>query len=221
MEDRFYAKLWIHWVYLLLFGSASLVLLVGGWLFWFKGMRDAVGELRPDFGRIMFIFGLCFLPVAAEKMFGVAARMRPLIRCYREGIEFRIIGRSTLDGLPFVPFPLRIAWPVLSLSGFRSHRMRLLWSDFRDARVSGFAMAYVLTCYGLATDVKTGKVTSSVSYPQVAFRDSLQHISDMLNVLAIHPDLRENLPSWSGTWEQGRLHGPQQTSGSAPRPSPS
>lgn len=188
-----------------------MFLLIVGWLFWFGGMRDALGELRPDSGRIPFIFGLCFLPVAAEKMFSVAARMRPLIRCYREGIELRIIGRSALDGIPFVPFPLRIAWPVLSLSGFRSQRMRLRWSDFREARVSGFAMAYVLTCYGLATDVKTGKVTSSVSYPQVAFRDSLQHISDMLNVLAIHPELRDNLPSWSGTLEQGMPDAREQT----------
>jgi hypothetical protein len=197
MQDRFAAKTWIYWVQLVLFGGMGLFAVTLGTLFWTGAMTDASGEHRPQAGPPMLIVGCGMLAVAALAAFNIVGRIPPLIRCYREGIECNLVGASSLDGVPLVPGLVRVAWAVLSLQGFRSQRVRIPWSQFEGAAVSGFPMAYVLTVSGVATNLKTGSVTHGVTFAQVALTDHPQRVADILNYLAAEPAWRAQLAGWA------------------------
>ena len=49
-----------------------------------------------------------------------------------------------MGGVPLVPGLVRVAWAILSLQGFRSHRVRIPWPQFEGAAVSGFPNMFVL-----------------------------------------------------------------------------
>ena len=97
-------------------------------------ITDANGNVRPQAGQILVVGGCCFLAVAALAIFNILARMTPVIRCYREGIECKLIGVSSLDAVPLVPGLVRLAWTILSFQGFRSQRVRIPWSQFAGGR---------------------------------------------------------------------------------------
>ena len=83
-------------------GSFALFSLVLGVMFWTGAMTDANGETRPDGGPPMVITGICLLVAGILALFNIIGRFTPLIRCYREGIEFNLVGATSLDGVPMV-----------------------------------------------------------------------------------------------------------------------
>src|SRR5688572_13717295 len=87
MRDRFRAKTWILWAQLLVFGPAGVVLLVMGILMWIGVVRKPDGELQREAGPPATISGVVALVFVAMIATNLAARRRPIIRCYREGIE--------------------------------------------------------------------------------------------------------------------------------------
>ncbi len=164
MQDRFRAKTWIYQAQLIGCGSFGAFGVIFGVLFWTGTMKDALDKPRPEAGPPMVIVGSCLLAVATLALSAIIARMTPLIRCYREGIECNLVGVTSLDNVPLVPGLVHVAWSILSLQGFRSHRVRLPWSQFVGANVRGIPMAYALTLSGAVFNLKTGRKTGSVFF---------------------------------------------------------
>jgi hypothetical protein len=197
MQDRFYAKTWIFWAKLLLLGGIGLFTVVFGVLFWTGTMVDANGAARPQAGPPMTIIGTFLLMAAGLAFFDIIARIPPLIRCYREGIECNVIGTTSLDGCQLIPGIAQTAWAILSLQGFRSQRFRAPWTDFSGADVGGSPMAYVLLLEGSFANPMSGKVIHDLLYQQVDFSDDPQFIASILNGFAQDDTLRKQLSSWS------------------------
>lgn len=195
MQDRYYGKIWIYVAQLVIFGLLGVFGLTMGLLFWTEVLHDANDEPRPETIVPLGILGLVFLALAVLAAFNIAARRAPLVRCYREGLECRLIGATSLDEIPLVPMPIRIAWSLLTLEGFRVRRVRVLWSRFQGAQVDGVAMAYVLTIFGSLQNVRTGRISTRVSFGQIALRDHPEDVADALNDLAADPERRRQLPA--------------------------
>lgn len=196
MQDRFRAKTWFLWAKFIALGGLGCFSLVFGVLFWTGAMTSASGRSQPAAGPPMVIIGVCLVVVAILAAVSIAGRARPLIRCFREGIELNIVGATSLDEVPLVPGTVRLAWAILSLQGFRSTSMRIAWPDFRKAEVSGIRMAYVLRVQGTAVDVRSGAAWSSIGFQQVALADDPHSVAEALNHLGASPEERERLPSW-------------------------
>lgn len=77
---------------------------------------------------------------------------RPRIAIYREGIEIRMIGMTSLDHVPFIPVSIRVAFEVLSLQGFRLRSFFIAWQDLESANVYGFPMSRTLRIEGRAVE---------------------------------------------------------------------
>ncbi len=199
MQDRFRGKTWIYWAQLVACGYLGLFSVIFGALFWTGAMTDAKGEVRPQAGPPMVIIGCCLLAVMILAAFNIVARIPPIIRCYREGIECNLVGATSLDGIPFMPGLVRVGWTILSLQGFRSQQMRILWPQFGGALVGGIPMAYVLSLNGAITNLRTGSVTHGIAFNQVALKDHPERVADALNRFAADPASRERLSSWTLT----------------------
>ena len=199
IQDRFRGKTWIFWAQLLGCGGLGLFGVVFGPLFWTGTLTDANGEVRPQAGPPLTIIGLCLLTVAVLAAFNIVGRIRPIIRCYREGIECNLVGATSLDGVPLVPGLVRVAWTILSLQGFRSQRVRTSWTEFHGAQVSGTPMACVLSLNGSFANLKTCRVTHGVAFKQVALTDHPEHVAGTLNRFAADVAMRHQLSSWSSS----------------------
>jgi len=210
MRDQFRGKTWIFWAQLIGCGCLGMFSLIFGTLFWSGAMTDANGQVRREAGPPMVIIGFCLAAVAVKAAVDIAARVGPVIRCYREGIECKIIGATSLDGMP-VPGLVRIAWGLVSLQSFRSRRLRVEWSHFRGAEVGGYPMAYVLTLSGGFTNLTDGGVVDVVRFQQVALRTHPEQVADALNHFACDADLRDRLASWGhGSRELEEMSGASQ-----------
>ena len=196
MHDRFRGKTWIYWAQLIICSGMGSFSILFGSLFWTGAMKDANGEVRPDAGPPMVIIGCVLVAVGVLALFNILGRIAPIVRCYRDGIECNLVGATSLEGIPLIPGMFRVAWAILSLQGFRSQRVRILWSQFAGAHVGGFPMAYVLTLSGTVTNVKTGRVTHAVAFKQVALTDHPQRVADVLNRFALSVGERGSLPQW-------------------------
>lgn len=196
MQDRFRGKTWIYGAQLAVCGALGLFSVAFGALFWTGTITDANGQVRPQAGPPMVIIGSCLLAVAVLAIFNIVGRVAPIIRCYREGIECNLVGATSLDGVPLVPGLVRVAWTILSLQGFRSQKVRVLWSEFRGARIDGMPMAYVLCISGAITNVKTGRVTQCIVFAQAALKDHPKQVAEALNIVAAEPARRGQLSSW-------------------------
>lgn len=199
IRDRFRGKTWIYWAQMIGCGGLGLFSVIFGALFWTGTMTDANGEVRPQAGPPMVIIGCCLLAVAVLAVFNIVGRIPPIVRCFREGIECNLVGATSLDGVPLVPGLVRVAWTILSLQGFRSQRLRVVWTEFGGAQVGGIPMAYVLSLNGAFTNLRTGQTTNEIVFKQAALKDHPERVADTLNQLAADPDRREQLSSWPST----------------------
>jgi hypothetical protein len=195
-RDRFRAKTWIYRAQLFIFGPFGLFAAGFGIACSTGRMTNADGEPVPRTTAVplLIVAGFMFV-TAALALFNLIARATPTIRCYREGIECKLIG-AVSPVARALPSKLRFLWMIVTLQGFRSASYRMRWSDFRGAQVTGTAMDYNLTLLGRATNVITGKTSAALTFPQVYFVDRLQTIAEALNEFAMHPELREGLGKW-------------------------
>lgn len=196
MRDRFFAKTWIHWAKLLVFLPLGAFAIVAGVLFWTGTLTDAHGVVRPSGGPPLVIFGCLFIFVAAMALARILASIRPIIRCYRSGIECNLAGVTSVDGIPLVPGVIRVAWAIFSTQGFRAQRLRIQWDHFHGAEVRGLPMALVLAVHGTATNVSAEFAASVITFKQAALREHPQEVAESLNHLAGNSTRRDQLPDW-------------------------
>lgn|SRR5579883_379674 len=122
-ETRFRAKTWIFRARVIGLGFFTLFGMIYGPLFLTGAMKDAMG--RPARGAGIGITAVTlgfFLPAFAIAFFNLGVRRPPLVRICREGIEARLIGGTSLDGVPSVPGLVRFYWGLLSTQSFSESR---------------------------------------------------------------------------------------------------
>ncbi len=194
-KTQFRARTWIFRAQLLLFGFFCAIGLTMGPLF-IAGMKDAQGRPAPEAGFwLTTITAGVFLPAFARALFDLRARKRPLVSLWREGIQVRLIGRTSLDGVPGVPNLIRFAWGVLSTQSFRSRTRLALWEEIQGAWVEGLPAMRILIIEGefwSTNDVCD--VEPRILFHQVDFRDSLPEIADAIQSCSADPN---QLSSWS------------------------
>jgi hypothetical protein len=199
VQDQFRGKTWIFWAQFIASGALGGFAVLFGVLYWTGAMTDAGGRVRPEAGPPMVITGSFLLVVAALAAFNIVGRITPIIRCFREGIECNLVGATSLDRVPLVPGSLRLAWSILTLQGFRSQRVRILWPEFRGAEVRGLPMVYILLLHGTATNLGTGSTAPEVKFKQVAFKADPREVADALNRFAADPECRAQLATWTSS----------------------
>jgi hypothetical protein len=196
MPAAFRAKTWIYRAEFILFTLLAAFALSFGPLFWTGRLRDIHDQPRPETGLILVIVGIACGGAAALAGFNVAARRKPLLVCYREGVQAHLIGITSLDNVPFVPLVVRGAFAIVSLQGFRVQLGRIPWEVFERAEVSGFPMHYVLTLYGRVINPAAGQIITNLSFAQVDLIDPPHVLADAINAIAADPTRRDRLPSW-------------------------
>ncbi len=165
-------------------------------------MEAPDGRPARDAGAALTGITVAFLvPATAMAWSQIRAKKAPLVRICREGIEVRLIGRTTLDGVPGVPGLVRVVWAFLSRQGFRTCILRAPWDGFHGARVEGLPAMRVLIIDAAFTQAPGsapcvgGTAVNQVVFNQVAFVKPLQDIVDAIRFYH-EAARRPDLPGW-------------------------
>ncbi len=202
MPTQFMAKRWVFVVQAIFFGAFAAFGLILGPLFLFGFMKDVKGNPATDAGIALTSMSLPFVLIFALAIYNLKARRRPLLRLCREGIEFVLIGSSSLDGIPMIPGLVRLAWLILSTQGFRQQVVCIPWRDFECATVSGPPMDHCLTIEDSLSLVTSQALplgtyaTDRIVLREATFRTPLAEIATAINLHASKPDARGGLASW-------------------------
>ena len=176
-QTQFYGKTWIYWSQSIIFGLFTIFGLIMGPLFLTGTMERADGKPCTEAGIAITAVTLVFmLPAFVLAVFNFRIRQAPLVRICREGIEARLIGRTSIDGIPLVPAQVRLLWGFISTQIFRARLLRVLWPDLGDAQVTGLPAMRVLSIAGVFREIPDGllivtePVANRVTFQQVDFK---------------------------------------------------
>src|SRR5262249_51405640 len=135
-ETRFQAKTWIFLPTAIFMGLFIVFGLIMGPLYLTGTMKRVDGKPATDAGIAITAVTLAFfVPAFVLAVFNLQVRRAPLVRICREGIEARLIGQTSLDGVPLVPATVRFYWGFISTQSFRNRALRTLWADVGVAQV--------------------------------------------------------------------------------------
>lgn len=197
IRDQFWGKTWLWWVQAFIVGGLGLFSIPFGVLFWTGAMTDANGASRPTAGPPLVIIGSGLMLVAVMPLCRLIYLRKPVIRCFRDGLECRMFGATSLDRFPGIPKLVRLAWAIVSLQGFRGRCLRVTWPELVGVSWGGVRMARVLQIQGRIVDRRTGKSYEQLRLAQARFIDSPQVIAAWLNGFAADPTARASLPEWT------------------------
>jgi hypothetical protein len=203
-ETRFQAKTWIYLPAAIFMGLFVVFGLIMGLLFLTGTMKRVDGRPATDAGIAITAVTLGFcLPAFCAAVFNLQVRRAPLVRICLEGIEARLIGQTSLDGVPLVPAAVRFYWGFISTQSFRNRALRTLWTDVRGAQVTGLPSMRILAIDGVFREIPDGvlagtaPVTHRVIFQQVDFKKPLQDVANAIAFYTANPSIRHTLPSWS------------------------
>ena len=201
---QFFGKTWIYSARAMIFGGFTLFGLIMGPLFFTGAMKRVDGTPAKDAGIAITVVTLGFmLPAFALAVFNLRVRRAPLLQVRREGVEARLIGRTSFDGLPLVPARVRFVWGLISTQSFRNRALRTFWPDVRGAQVAGLPAMRVLLVEGVFREIPDGplivmeSVTNRIIFQQVDFKKPLPDVAGAIAFYMSNPLLRDQLPSWS------------------------
>jgi hypothetical protein len=199
----FFGKTWIYFVQAFVLGGFSIFSLIVGPLFFFGVLKDVNHKNATLAGAMLSIIGILFFSVFCLAVFNIMARRRPLIRLCREGIEFNIIGASTLDKVFFVPGMIRVAWLLFTLQGFKSQIRRSPWQCFHDIKITGLPMCKVMTIVADIYPSDTNDympmqaVAQQLGFREVAFNIPLDQVAHAIQEYASNELLQCSIYSWN------------------------
>lgn len=201
---QFTGKTWIFVVQAVVFGVLGIFSLILGPLFLFEIMKDARGQPAVDAGVALTVTSVPLLCVFALAVFNTVARRRPVLRVCREGLAVNMIGSSSLDAIPLIPWVIRVTWLIVSLQGFKQQTLLAPWQTVHMADVAGPPMARTLTIIASWNRASDGQfplpvpVANEIAFPEVAFRSPLEQIAHAINGYCQDLESRNDLPSWNG-----------------------
>lgn len=202
LGTHFVGRIW-HWflIAVVLNGLGAFSLIVGP-LFCFGGLRTVGDATKVPIGFFLLIVGVILLVMGALGSYQVILRQRPLLRICREGIEFLVIGRSSLDENSRIGRALHVVWLLLSLQGFRREVFRAPWEYFAGVTLVGPVSARTLTIHGkiFQCDSSNGgeslPIGEEYDLPEAAFDVSLDRIAFAIQKFAANPLTALRLESW-------------------------
>ncbi len=210
-QAQFFGKTWIFTSQSIVFGFFTIFGLVMGPLFLTGTMKRADGAPDTGAGIALTAVTLVFmLPSFVLAVFNLRVRRAPLVRICRDGVEARLIGRTSIDGIPLVPTQARLLWGFLSTQFFRTRVLRVLWPDLGDTPITGLPAMRVLSINGVFREAPDGlllatePVADRVIFQQVDFKRPLDEIATAISLYASNESIRANLPGWSGPYQRWR-----------------
>src|SRR5258708_6298227 len=108
-ESEFFGKTWTFCAGACIFTTFTLFCLILGPLFLFGVMKPADGRPGTVPGIALSSMAAPCLLLSASAWFNIAARRRPLLTLYSEGLKVRVIGASSWDLVPWLPSKIRWA----------------------------------------------------------------------------------------------------------------
>jgi hypothetical protein len=203
LPDRFYRKTWIFTAQCWFFGTFTLFGLILGPLYWVGAIESADGRPTTSAGIGLTVVASVFmLPAFLLALSNRRARRWPLISLYREGLQAREIGRTSLDQIPLVPGPLRFAWSFLSGQGFRVRCYRVGWESLDGVKVFGPPITRTMTIHGRfapASDdfpESPGEAIPQIGFHQAEFKTPLDQVAETIREYQHDAGTRVNLPAW-------------------------
>ena len=200
MPTAFYSRQWFRYVSAVFCTLLAAFGLVIGPPFLFGILKDANGQPAVDAGIALTLLSIPLTLVATLHWFQIAARRRPVVRLCQEAIEVNVIGSSALDGAPFVPPLVRVAWLILSLQGFRSQIGWIPWSLFRGVHVAGIPMARRIIIEGaviypsFVCNQSKATFGDGIEFDDAEFVAPLDQIAAAIESFHADPDARAVLP---------------------------
>jgi hypothetical protein len=203
-QTQFYGKTWIYWAQSIIFGLFAIFGLIMGPLFLTGTMERADGKPGTEAGIGITAVTLVFmLPAFVLAVFNLRVRRLPLVRICREGVEARLIGRTSIDSVPLVPGLVRFLWGLISTQSFRNRPVRVHWPDLMDAQVTGLPAMRVLSINGIFREfhdgllIVTEPVANQAVFQQTDFKRPLQDVANAISFYTSRESIRGSLPSWS------------------------
>ncbi|MGC4002073.1 MAG: hypothetical protein QM811_02545 [Pirellulales bacterium] len=135
--DRFEANVRPFVAQFVLLGVVGFVCLTMAIAQWTGMVGDTSDSTSSRSIPTQLFFGVALLSLALPAGCNLLARRTASISCYREGIEFNLIGAVSLTGDALTRGIYRQWCPWLSFQGWRRRTARLEWSQFQT--VSLFA----------------------------------------------------------------------------------
>jgi hypothetical protein len=203
-------KTWIYTAQAIIFGGLGGFAGIMGPLFLSGILRPAHGRPGTQAGIALSIMSVPFLLLFAGAFNQRLAYGQLILRCYREGIEFDLIG-DTGRRIPLVPRLFSILWSHVSGRAFQRSTVRLNWSNLQDITIIGMPMARELFIRGEWQSPRKSTTASAkmpnvefeeIAYgpefaiPEVTFARSLSDIATEIETVANNEQLQQSLPSW-------------------------
>jgi len=192
-------KTWIFWAQVIVIGGLCGVALVAGPLFMTGVIKPANKQSGLGPGIAMTIVGAALAPFVALAVFNLVARSHPILQCFKEGLEIRVIGQSSLASSLPVPRLVRAAWPIVTGQGFRTKVYRILWRDIDGAIVRGAPMAQeLLIVYRTAGSADSqSKERRTFRFRDAAFAQPISTVESIIASYVSDATKRAQLPVWS------------------------
>ena len=134
-DDEYYGRRWISRAGVVGFGLLSL-------LYFTSAALCFSAVIKPQNGQDGHATGAILLGAGGLTSYGFAssvARLRrlrqPIIRLSTSGVNIQLLGRSSLDYVPWVPWLLRVIWWIVSLEMFRVEMIHIPWASLRFAEI--------------------------------------------------------------------------------------
>lgn len=187
----FFAKTWMEYAKLLVFGGLGGVGLVIGPLFWLEILREQDGTVNPGKGFIVTATSPFFLGVAAWAWLDLLARRKPLIQLFQEGLALRLKARQVPPQLP-----VRVTSGVLShFLDLHSREAFLPWEHVCGVTGSLFG-PLTIVCQGPAKGDQPGlTLVLNIHYRQEDLDSSVNHIAEIIKAHLLDTNARRALPS--------------------------
>jgi hypothetical protein len=202
-------KTWIYTAQAVLFGGLGGFAIVLGPLLLNGAIRPAHGDPGTSAGIALTVMSLPLLLVFAGAVSRHRAHRKPVLRCYRQGIEFDRIGDSSKRTL-LVPPLFFVLWSHVTGRAFQRQILRLAWSEMHEVTVIGMPMARELFIRGewRLGQNQTDKMFDAglnearhslpaLAIPEVTFVRRLSDIATEIETVANNVRLQQELPPWS------------------------
>jgi hypothetical protein len=202
---RYYAKTLALWLSTCVFGLLTLLCLFG-----ILHLTHVIGDddhqpWDSDLGGVVLtaVWALVVVPKFALWLYQVLNRREPWIRICREGIEARLVGRTSLDEWHHLTTEwIRFYWATVTLQGFRTRQMRIGWPDFEGTQLSARPSVRVLILRGPFLEAGqewlagVQPAATYVRFNQEDFSISMDAIADAIARFQQDETERGALPSW-------------------------
>lgn len=184
-RDRvFYGRRWMFVAGVIILGWFAVFGLIAGPAFYFGLAKPNHGGDGKPAGIGLTAGGLMAMIPALLQAYKLAALRKPVLVLSESGVEFLIIGRTSLDEIPWLPMIVRVPWAFLSRQGFRQERRTIPWDAVRGVEVRGVPTMRSLVISYLDRSNEDGPARLTVPVPQDFLKTPLDDVEAAIRTAA-------------------------------------